>query len=78
MKNTVHVYYWTVNDNGRRERADILYKGVYAMRSGTAAQILGPADADGNGVPRNAPLVQLLMEDGTTATYDADNVTVLF
>ena len=68
----IHIYY---NNNGKK--ADTVYNDVQFIRAGTAAQILGKADADGNGIPRNAPVIQLILADGNTATYDADNVTLM-
>lgn len=73
MVANVHIYF---THKGRR--MDIPYKNVQAIRAGSAAEILGTADADGNGIPRNAPLLQIVLDDGTTATYDASNTTLLF
>lgn len=66
--------YW--KNNGKKEITK--YTHVTGIRCGTAAEILGSADADGNGIPRNAPIIQLIMDDGCTATYNADNVGILF
>lgn len=73
MTTAVHIYF---TENGKKE--DIAYKHVQAIRAGSAAEVLGKEDADGNGLPRNAPVIQLIMDDGTTATFNADNVTMLF
>lgn len=70
---TIHIYY---KRNGKK--ADTVYKHVQAIRAGSAAEILGNADADGNGIPRKAPLLQIVLDDGTTATYNADDITILF
>jgi len=70
--------YYTRKENGRTIKSVIKYDHVTGMRAGTAAQVLGKADADGNGIPRNAPVIQFLFDDGNTATFNADNVTILF
>jgi len=77
MNTKATVYYQTRTEGGRREKHVIHYDHVSGMRAGTALQLLGD-DAAGNGLRNNAPLIQLLFDDGTTATFDADNVTVLF
>lgn len=69
-----HVYF----KGGDGKKADIRYKHITAIKAGTARQILGDDDARGNGLPLNAPLLQLVFDDGETATFDADNVTILF
>ena len=68
----LHIYY---HNDGKK--ADTVYNDVTAIRAGTAAEILGQTDADGNGIPRNAPLLQLILADGSTATFNADNITIL-
>jgi len=70
---TAHIYYH--DDDGKK--ADILYKGVYAIKAGSALQVLGKDDCRGNGIRESAPVIQLKMDNGTTATFDADNVTIL-
>jgi len=50
---------------------------AYAIKCGTARQVIGEDDARGNGLPLNAPLVQIRMNDGGTATFDANNVTIM-
>lgn len=72
MERLVHVYYRDADGH----KADMLYR-AHAIVAGTARQILGD-DARGNGIPDNAPVVQLKLDDGNTATFDADNVTILF
>lgn len=73
MERNVTIYY--KNSNGKNAR--LQYKAM-AMQAGPAWQILGKEDAAGNGIPQNAPLIMLRLADGGTATFDADNVTILF
>lgn len=68
----VTVYY---TNKGKKQR--IQYDNVCGIQAGPARDILGPADAAGNGVPLNAPLIMLRLADGGTATFDADNVVIL-
>jgi hypothetical protein len=72
MKN-LSIYYKS-NDG---EKQVIKYNGVHAIQAGPARDILGEQNARGNGVPLNAPLIMLRLEDGNTATFNADNVTIL-
>lgn len=67
------IYYKDANG----KKTSTHYKHVYAITAGTAAQVLGEADARGNGIPLNAPLVQLHLSGTETATYDADKITIM-
>lgn len=67
------VYY---RNNGKR--AVIKYDKVTAIKAGTAAQLFSADDIHGNGLRPDAALIQLEFSDGTCATFDADNVTILF
>jgi hypothetical protein len=68
----IHVYYH--NNDGKKD--DIIYDAD-AIKAGPARDVLGVNDARGNGIPLNAPLIQIIMPDGGTATFNADNVTIL-
>lgn len=60
------------------KKAIIKYADVHGIKAGTAREILGEEDARGNGVPLNAPLIQILLPSNETATFNAENVTILF
>lgn len=66
------VYYFT--GDGARTCAE--YDDVVSISAGTAKQVLGYADAIGNGIDPDAPLIQLELTGGQTATYDADHVYI--
>jgi len=66
------IYY---TSKGKKQR--IQYDNVCGIQAGPARDILGLADAAGNDIPLNAPLIMLRLADGNTATFDADNVVVL-
>lgn len=68
MKITVYYH------NGRQTNG-VAYDAK-AIRTGTAEHILGRDDATGNGIPLKRPLVQIVISDTETATYDADNVDI--
>ena len=74
MKTSCTVYY----RNMKNKPARIHYNNVTAIKAGPANVVLGQADAIGNGIPENAPLIQLIFDDNSTATFNADNVTILF
>lgn len=57
---------------------DIKYNDVSSIKAGSAAQVLGKDDCRGNGIRPTAPVIRLYMADGSAATFDADNVTILF
>ena len=71
------VYYTTRTEGGHNVKHTAVYPDVIAVKAGTARQVLG-ADAAGNGIPDNAPVIQLVLSTNETATFDADNVTILF
>lgn len=73
MATNAHIYF----KNGTRAH-DINYKGLVSIKAGCALQVLGKDDCKGNGIPESAPVITLFFDDGTQATFDADNVTVLF
>lgn len=75
MKKTSITLYYRGQDG---KKSIIKYADVQGIRAGSALQILGEADARGNGIPVNAPLVQILLPGNETATYDADRITILF
>lgn len=70
---TVHFYH----KDGTGKNEDITFNHVSFIRAGTARQVLEEDDARGNGLPLNAPVIQFIFDDGTTATYSADNVTMI-
>lgn len=71
---TIHIYYR--NSDGKQQ--DIKYTDVTSIKAGSAAQVLGAAECRGNGIRPTASLIRLYMADGSAATFDADNVTILF
>jgi len=68
----------TVYYKSGRKNAVINYSDVKSIKAGTALQVLGREDCDGNGLPHNAPVITLYFNDGSMATFDADNVTIIF
>ena len=62
------------NNDGKNARVEY---DATAIQAGPARDILGEDDARGNGLPMNAPLIMIRLADGGTATYNADNVTIL-
>lgn len=71
---TLHIYFR--NNDGKQQ--DIKYTDVTSVKAGSAAQVLGAAECRDNGIRSTASLIRLYMADGSTATFDADNVTILF
>ena len=70
---TITVYF--KNSDGKNAR--VQYNDACGIQTGPARDILGEQDARGNGIPLNAPLIMIRLQDGNTATYNADNVTIL-
>ena len=68
----IHVYW---KDNGKK--ADAVYTDAVAIKAGKAEDVLGREDAEGNGIPYNARLIQIVLADNGTATFDADKVEIL-
>jgi len=61
--------------NNGAERVAYDYNAV-AIHAGKARDVLGEADAVGNGIPLNKALIQIEIAGGETATFDADHIYI--
>ena len=59
------------------EKTALYYNDAESITAGKALHIMGKDDALNNGMKLTTALIQIKFKDGTTATFDADNVQII-